>query len=137
MAYTPPPSNPRGASSRTLKRTVLQTTAASAPASLPAWRVSRRCSPACLLPGGRALPQRRALAGTCFAASGDSGMGFVPSSFVFLHLSCPYSVVGNGNFGYHQHPRYPRRAVCQNPQGECIASLLPVVGVGKARLRGL
>lgn len=61
-------------------------------------------------------------------------MYFFPSSFVFLHLPCPYFVVGNGNFGYNQHQRYPSGAICKNPQGECIASFLPVVHMAKARL---
>lgn len=61
---------------------------------------------------------------------------FFPFSFVFPNLPCPYSFAGNGNFGYNQHQGYPSRAICQNPQGECIASLLPVVHLGKARLPG-
>lgn len=71
-----------------------------------------------------------ALAETCFAASGASAMDSFPSSCVFLHLPSPYSDVGNGNFGYNQHPRYPSRAIRQNPQGECTVSFLLVVCMG-------
>lgn len=49
----------------------------------------------------------------------------------FLNLPCPCSVVGNGNSGYNQHPRYSSRAICQNPQGECFISV-SLYGNGKA-----
>lgn len=82
--------------------------------------------PPCVVPAGRALPQGKTLSQTCFTASGGSVMECFPSSFIFPHFPCPYSVVGKGNSGYYQHPRHPSGAVCQNAQGESIASFYPV-----------
>lgn len=83
-------------------------------------------SPPCLVPVGRALPQGKTLSQTCFTTSGGSVIEYFLSSFVFPHFPCPYSVVGKGNSGYHQHPRHPSRAICQNAQGESTASFCPV-----------
>lgn len=82
--------------------------------------------PPCLIPAGRALPQGNTLNQTWFTTSGGSVMVWFPSSFVFPHFPCPFSVVGKGNSGYHQHPRHPSRAICQDAQGESTASFCPV-----------